>query len=609
MRLHHRSKQINSSDSQSGINIVDLMMWLVIAALMLATAIQSIGYYQQAAYTYQAKNDLSHGHSWAAGRVAYDSKVPTWDDLYNAMAVGDFKVSNPDDTAIIASLGSKYCIGIKAAHVIVNPVFYSTSDAPNDIQRGTEMPAGCGTASEVSGPNATPVDTDHDGIPNTTDPDIDGDGILNGNDPDVDGDGIPNASDPDIDGDGIPNAEDPTPYGVITGPTYVTAPSGTSVDPRVSIVSTAYSTANTKSVDTNLHIDLTGVSTLTGPYYGISYRLTCQLVDGSQFYRYGFLWTQYTGKSNPTPSYNFSCPTTDASTIIGYIVGPYLGAPELTQNATAPGPVNVASEGTLEPLFGNTVGTQPAAGASVDPRMSYRNAVLDGTNLNVGVKIDLGNQPTNSNVAYTVANRLTCKLTDGSTYYQYSSTSAMYNGSSYPAPTYTYPCKVTGGVVIGAVVGAVGSDPALTYISGQPGGGNVIATGEQTLIGNDPSTPAPSGTSTDSRVSIRKVTLNGTANASVGVNINLAGTTLSGANFGYSLRLTCKDSNGNISYKAGGLSSSYSSSTAPALTYTAACPTGTTAVGYVVGPYQGTSALTYNPGVPGPVNVVQGGQQ
>jgi Tfp pilus assembly protein PilE len=38
-----------------GINMVDLMMWLVIAALLLATALQSIGYYQKSAHMYQMK--------------------------------------------------------------------------------------------------------------------------------------------------------------------------------------------------------------------------------------------------------------------------------------------------------------------------------------------------------------------------------------------------------------------------------------------------------------------------------------------------------------------------------------------------------------------------
>lgn len=44
---------------QSGINMVDLMMWLVIAALLLATAIQSIGYYQKASQMHILQSDLT----------------------------------------------------------------------------------------------------------------------------------------------------------------------------------------------------------------------------------------------------------------------------------------------------------------------------------------------------------------------------------------------------------------------------------------------------------------------------------------------------------------------------------------------------------------------
>ena len=45
--------------NQSGINVVDLMMWLVIAALLLSTAIQSIASYQKSAAVQVMKSDLS----------------------------------------------------------------------------------------------------------------------------------------------------------------------------------------------------------------------------------------------------------------------------------------------------------------------------------------------------------------------------------------------------------------------------------------------------------------------------------------------------------------------------------------------------------------------
>jgi hypothetical protein len=49
-----RKKRIN----ESGINMVDLMMWLVIAALLLAAALQGIGYYQKAAYFYDMQTEV-----------------------------------------------------------------------------------------------------------------------------------------------------------------------------------------------------------------------------------------------------------------------------------------------------------------------------------------------------------------------------------------------------------------------------------------------------------------------------------------------------------------------------------------------------------------------
>ena len=47
--------RILTKTDHRGINMVDLMMWLVIAALLLATALQSIGYYQKSAHMYQMK--------------------------------------------------------------------------------------------------------------------------------------------------------------------------------------------------------------------------------------------------------------------------------------------------------------------------------------------------------------------------------------------------------------------------------------------------------------------------------------------------------------------------------------------------------------------------
>lgn len=57
--MQTRKKISLTTSDHRGINIVDLMMWLVIAALLLATALQSIGYYQKAAITHQLESDLT----------------------------------------------------------------------------------------------------------------------------------------------------------------------------------------------------------------------------------------------------------------------------------------------------------------------------------------------------------------------------------------------------------------------------------------------------------------------------------------------------------------------------------------------------------------------
>jgi hypothetical protein len=52
------STLFNDRKKQIGINMVDLMMWLVIAALLLAAAIQGIAYYQKTAYLYQMNAEV-----------------------------------------------------------------------------------------------------------------------------------------------------------------------------------------------------------------------------------------------------------------------------------------------------------------------------------------------------------------------------------------------------------------------------------------------------------------------------------------------------------------------------------------------------------------------
>lgn len=75
--------------------MVDLMMWLVIAALLLAAALQGIGFYQKGAYIYQMKNDLQGVASLAMTKASYNG---TLDDSAVASAVD---TSNKSDGVTI----------------------------------------------------------------------------------------------------------------------------------------------------------------------------------------------------------------------------------------------------------------------------------------------------------------------------------------------------------------------------------------------------------------------------------------------------------------------------------------------------------------------------
>lgn len=137
-------------EAQHGINMVDLMMWLVIAALLLAAAIQTIGYYQQATYVYHAKSDLAGAHSWVSASRALNSRIPTPDDFQESIDNGELKlteVSNQSNIGLIAVNSQKYCIGVKSPLIkdLSRNVFYSTSDEPRTIIRSTNIPASCGT--------------------------------------------------------------------------------------------------------------------------------------------------------------------------------------------------------------------------------------------------------------------------------------------------------------------------------------------------------------------------------------------------------------------------------------------------------------------------------
>lgn len=91
-KLHTRFK--DRSD-QIGINMVDLMMWLVIAALLLAAAIQGIGYYQQTSYVYQIKTEADVAGSKATAKSVIENNGVMNDALIQAV-VDEENAANVD---------------------------------------------------------------------------------------------------------------------------------------------------------------------------------------------------------------------------------------------------------------------------------------------------------------------------------------------------------------------------------------------------------------------------------------------------------------------------------------------------------------------------------
>ena len=95
---------VKGAINQLGINMVDLMMWLVIAALLLAAALQGIGYYQQAAWTYQAKNDVASVRTFMEAQFTLDNNTyPTDTVLQAAKTSGDLKLTGKNVAKVVNS--------------------------------------------------------------------------------------------------------------------------------------------------------------------------------------------------------------------------------------------------------------------------------------------------------------------------------------------------------------------------------------------------------------------------------------------------------------------------------------------------------------------------
>jgi hypothetical protein len=138
--------------------MVDLMMWLVIAALLLAAALQGIGFYQRAAFGYQAKSDLDGLKTWVMTKTAVTSQTPNLVDLQKALEDGDLrltKTGGKTNTAMLAVSGNHYCVGVRSESMAGNNVYYASSKDPSVIKSEPSLPSDCGIAAE-----SIPVRTD-----------------------------------------------------------------------------------------------------------------------------------------------------------------------------------------------------------------------------------------------------------------------------------------------------------------------------------------------------------------------------------------------------------------------------------------------------------------
>lgn len=252
-----------------------------------------------------------------------------------------------------------------------------------------------------------------------------------------------------------------------------TAPAGSNVDTRVLI-------RNVKIKDSSIDVGLAlenGNASGSGNIYGLQYRMTCQLPDGSQYYKHGTVQTSYKAGDYPAPVFNFPCPV--GSIARGYIVGPDGGDPALNSSIGYRGPRNVMRGGIVSPLEGLTPSIVAANQAYSHPRISIRTLTYSGNTANIGINVNLGGV-TFIGGNFSVSYRLTCKnTTNGAITYKTDRIQTSYgNGSSNPALAMTAPCAV-GNEVVGVIAGPALAHPALTAGSSYGGPTNYAMVGQQ----------------------------------------------------------------------------------------------------------------------------------
>ena len=141
--LSHSQLKESRSFSQRGINMVDLMMWLVIAALLLAAAIQGIGYYQKSALLYSMKSDSVGVADLTLAQSSQQEGTIT--DTVLTTAIADAKLSGQDTAASGTAFGEKVIVisNVDVSDVDVVYFFEATNGynvGPNIVPKGSITP-------------------------------------------------------------------------------------------------------------------------------------------------------------------------------------------------------------------------------------------------------------------------------------------------------------------------------------------------------------------------------------------------------------------------------------------------------------------------------------
>lgn len=251
----------------------------------------------------------------------------------------------------------------------------------------------------------------------------------------------------------------------------VAAPAGSNIDSRVLLRNVRFKNS---SIDVGLAIE-NGNASQSGNIYGLQVRITCQLSDGSQYYKHGVVQTSYKSSDYPAPVFNFAC--LEGSTARGYIVGPDGGDPALNSSIGYRGPRNVMRGGIISPLEGNTPSTVAANQAYSNQRVSIRTLTYSGNNANIGVNINVGGSSGSGGI-YSVSYRLTCKTpSTGAISYKLNAIDAGYS-PGMPVANFGVSCNV-GDEVIGAIAGPYAGHPALTSGSSYGGPTNYAVVGQE----------------------------------------------------------------------------------------------------------------------------------